>query len=133
MKSLNEVLKDNRNKSVELMLSNNISHISITDNSEYGRLTDAPCVILDNHNGEYYETEVTDIKLSEGDIYIKVVNTSKYDLDCAYSKEEIHDKDTEGYEEISYLLEGLLKNICSKNPTYDIYDFYDGKYFVRKK
>lgn len=61
------------------------------------------------------------------------VNTSKYDLDCAYSKEEIHDKDTEGYEEISYLLEGSLKNICSKNPTYDIYDFYDGKYFVRKK
>lgn len=61
------------------------------------------------------------------------VNTSKYDLDCAYSKEEIQDKDTEGYEEISYLLEGSLKNICSKNPTYDIYDFYDGKYFVRKK
>lgn len=60
------------------------------------------------------------------------VNTSKYDLDCAYNKEEIHDKDTEGYEEISYLLEGSLKNICSKNPTYDIYDFYDGKYFVRK-
>ncbi len=61
------------------------------------------------------------------------VNTSKYDLDCAYSKEDIHDKDTEGYEEISDLLEGPLKNICSKNPTYDIYDFYDGKYFVRKK
>ena len=87
MKSLNEVLKDNRNKSVELMLSNNISHISITDNSEYGRLTDAPCVILDNHNGEYYETEVTDIKLSEGDIYIKVVNTTDLSSSVSMDKE----------------------------------------------
>lgn len=81
-------------------------------------------------------------KLNENNIQIiydndecsmSFLNTSKYDLDCAYSKEEIHDKDTEGYEEISEFLYEPLKNICSKNPTYDIYDFYDGKYFVRKK
>ncbi len=110
MKSLNEVLKENRKKSVELMLSNKISHISITDNSEYGRLTDAPCVILDNHNGEYYETEVTDIKLSEGDIYIKVVNTT--DLSSSVSM------DKEGYINIINCLS------YSDNEVYSAIEFY---------
>lgn len=81
-------------------------------------------------------------KLNENNIQIiydndecsmSFLNTSKYDLECAYNKEELHDKDTESYEEVSELLYNPLKNICSKNPTYDIYDFYDGKYFVRKK
>lgn len=81
-------------------------------------------------------------KLNENNIQIiydndecsmSFLNTSKYDLECVYNKEEIHDKDTESYEEVSELLYNPLKNICSKNPTYDIYDFYDGKYFVRKK
>lgn len=114
MKSLHEVLKDNRNKSVELMLSNNISHISITDNSEYGRLTDAPCVILDNHNGEYYETEVTDIKLSEGDIYIKVVNTT--DLSSSVSM------DKEGYINIINCLS------YSNNEVYRAIEYYFDNY-----
>ena len=110
MKSLHEVLKENRKMSVELMLSNNISHISITDNSEYGRLTDAPCVLLDNHNGEYYETEVTDIKLSEGNIYIKVVNTT--DLSSSVSM------DKEGYINTINCLS------YSDNEVYRAIDFY---------
>lgn len=81
-------------------------------------------------------------KLNENNIQIiydndkcsmSFLNTSKYDLECAYKKEEIYDNDKESYEEISEFLYEPLKNICSKNPTYDIYDFYDGKYFVRKK
>lgn len=82
MDSLNEVLERNRESAIKLMLDNEITHISITDNANYGRDTDTPCVLLTNKQGEVYETDVTDIKLVRGDlltkddIYIKVVNTT---------------------------------------------------------
>ena len=82
MESLNYVLDRNRKSAIKLMLDNEITHISITDNANYGRDTDTPCVLLANKQGEVYGTEVTDIKLVLGntltkdDIYIKVVNTT---------------------------------------------------------
>ena len=82
MESLNSVLERNRETAIKLMLDNEITHISITDNANYGRDTDTPCVLLANKQGEVYDTEVTDIKLVRGDlltkddIYIKVVNTT---------------------------------------------------------
>lgn len=104
MESLHEVLKRNREQAVKLMLDNNITHISITDNEEYGIDADVPCVLLDNHNGEYYETEVTDIKLCKSDIYIKVAITADLsssvfvdkegyinDIEClSYSNNEVY-------------------------------------------
>ena len=59
----------NRKKVTDLMLANDISHISITDNEEYGMDTVIPVVLLVNKNGKVYETGVTDIKLVRG-IYI---------------------------------------------------------------
>ena len=102
------------------MLDNNITHISITDNEEYGRDTDVPCVLLDNHNGEYYETEVTDIKLCNSDIYIKVVNTT--DLSSNVSV------DNEGYISI---------NECCYHTANEVYYaieyyFVNGLYFDNK-
>ena len=87
MESLHEVLKRNREQAVKLMLDNNSTHISITDHEEYGRDTDVPCVLLDNHNGEHYETEVTDIKLCKSDIYIKVAITADLSSSVFVDKE----------------------------------------------
>ena len=115
MKLLNEVLEDNRKKSVEMMLDNNFTHISIVDNAQYGSDTDVPCVLLDNHNGEYYETEVTDIKLSEGNIYIKVVNTTHLSSSVSIDKEGyintincLSYSDNEVYRAIEYYCNNLL-------------------------
>lgn len=87
MESLHEVLERNREQAVKLMLDNNSTHISITDHEEYGRDTDVPCVLLDNHNGEHYETEVTDIKLCKSDIYIKVAITADLSSSVFVDKE----------------------------------------------
>ena len=115
MKSLNELLKDNRKKAVEMMLDNDITHISIADNAQYGSDTDVPCVLLYNHNGEYYETEVTDIKLSEGNIYIKVVNTTHLSSSVSMDKEGYINTinclsyiDNEVYRAIEYYCNNLL-------------------------
>lgn len=110
MESLHEVLERNREQAVKLMLDNNITHISITDNEEYGRDTDVPCVLLDNHNGEYYETEVTDIKLCNSDIYIKVVITA--DLSSSVFV------DKEGYINVIECLS------YSNNEVYNAIEFY---------
>lgn len=87
MESLHEVLERNREQAVKLMLDNNSTHIPITDHEEYGRDTDVPCVLLDNHNGEHYETEVTDIKLCKSDIYIKVAITADLSSSVFVDKE----------------------------------------------
>ena len=50
MESLNEVLERNRKKVTDLMLANDISHISITDNEEYGMDTVIPVVLIVNKN-----------------------------------------------------------------------------------
>lgn len=110
MESLHEVLERNREQAVKLMLDNNINHISIKDHEEYGRYTDVPCVLLDNHNVEHYETEVTDIKLCKGDIYIKVVNT--IDLSSSVFV------DKEGYINIIECLS------YSDNEVYNAIEFY---------
>lgn len=126
MESLNEVLERNRQKATDLMLANDISHISITDNEEYGMDADVPVVLLANKNGEVYETDVTDIKLVRGniftkdDIYIKVVNTT--DLSSNVSV------DNEGYISI---------NECyyhTANEVYYAIEFYfeNGLYFDNK-
>lgn len=74
MKSLTEDLRSNREQATKLMKDNNISHICFRDIKAYGTDLDTPFVLLINKNGEPYETEVTDVKLCEEEIYIKVVN-----------------------------------------------------------
>lgn len=66
------------------------------------------------------------------DCSLSFVNTSKYDLDNAYNKEEICSEHKEDYEEVSYLLNECLTNICSKPALYDVYEGYDNAFFVRK-
>lgn len=61
------------------------------------------------------------------------VNTSKYDLDCAYSKEEIVSENREDYEEVSCSLYKGVTDICSTPALYDIYEGCDNTFFVRKK
>jgi hypothetical protein len=73
MKSLIEDLKNNREQAVKLMKDNNISHINFRDYKAYG----IPNVLLINKNGEPYETAVTNVKLREDRICIKVVNITE--------------------------------------------------------
>lgn len=126
MESLNVILERNRKKATDLMLANDISHISITDNEEYGMDTVIPVVLLVNKNGKVYETGVTDIKLVRGniftkdDIYIKVVNTT--DLSSNVSV------DNEGYISI---------NECCYHTANEVYYaieyyFVNGLYFDNK-
>lgn len=108
------------------MLDNDISHISITDNEDYGMDTVIPVVLLANKNGKVYETGVTDIKLVRGniftkdDIYIKVVNTT--DLSSNVSV------DNEGY---------IIINECCYHTANEVYyaiEYYfeNGLYLVEK-
>lgn len=73
MKSLNEVLEGNRKQAVKMMLDNNVNHISFTD---YEGDISVPNILLINKNGEPYETDVTDVKIVNNELFIKVINTS---------------------------------------------------------
>ena len=59
MESLDTILERNRKKARNLMLDNNVTHISITDNEAFGIDTDAPFVILPKKDRETYQTQVS--------------------------------------------------------------------------
>lgn len=77
MKSLDVIVESNRKKAINLMLDNNVSHISINDNEEFGRDADVPRVLLVK-GGETYEADVTDVRLISGNIFIEVADTTDY-------------------------------------------------------
>lgn len=81
MKSLDTILERNRKKARNLMMDNNISNISIVDKAEFGRDTALPYVVLRKKDGESYETLIEEIKLSNGEIYIKVFNDKNLSSD----------------------------------------------------
>lgn len=87
MKSLGKDLEENRDSAVKLMLDNNITHISIAENALYGVETDVPCVVLVNKQEEIYDTEVTDIKLINGEICFKANNTALLPSDTFVNEE----------------------------------------------
>lgn len=88
MESLDTILERNRKKARNLMLDNNVTHISITDNEAFGIDTDAPFVVLPKKDRETYQTQVSEIKLDNGEIFIKVFNADELSSDMFVNKEE---------------------------------------------
>lgn len=85
MKSLSEILENNREVAKELMCKNHKLHISF---KKYQNIDiEIPFVLLSNKNGEPYETEVTDIALIGEKLCIKVVNTKDLSSDVKMDDE----------------------------------------------
>lgn len=72
------------------------------------------------------------ILYNNDDCSMSFVNTSKYDLECTYDKNDIIG-DSEQYEEVSHLLYKDVTNICCKPALYDVYEGCDNNFFVKKK
>lgn len=87
MESLDTILERNRKKARNLMLDNNITNISIVDTAEFGRDTPLPYVILRKKDGEFYETLIEEIKLSNDEIYITVFNDKGLSSDMFVNEE----------------------------------------------
>lgn len=117
MKSLTEVLRSNREQVTKLMKDNNISRICFTD---YDGDIDVPNVLLINKNYEPYETSVTDVKLCEEEIYIKVVNMT--DL-CSNAY-----VDTEGY--VNYF---ACAYYTANNVYLAIEDYFESEVYLEEK
>lgn len=118
MKSLDDVTEDNRKQARNLMLDNNINHISIKDNKMFGLYSVVPMVYLMNKDIEPYKTDVTDIKLCAGDIYIKVDNTEKLISNSFV--------DGEGYLNISHCISYTENEVYKAIEDYCEKEFYLG-------
>lgn len=113
MKSLSEILENNREVAKELMCKNHKLHISF---KKYQNIDiEIPFVLLSNKNGEPYETEVTNVNLCEDRICIKVVNMTDLYLNVYVDKEGYIDYSTCAYYTVNnvYLaIEDCMKNKC---------------------
>ena len=116
MKSLTEDLRSNREQATKLMKDNNISHICFRDYKDYC----LPTVLLVNKNDKSYETEVTDVKLCEEEIYIKVVNMT--DL-CSNAY-----VDKEGY--VNYF---ACTYYTANNVYLAIEDYFESEVYLEEK
>lgn len=111
MKSLIEDLNNNREQAIKLMKDNNISHINFRNYKAYG----LPNVLLINNNGELYETEVTNVKLCEERICIKVVNMTEWRSNVYVDKEGYFDYLACTYytaNNVYLAIEDCMKNKC---------------------
>lgn len=116
MESLETILERNRKQARKLMMDNNITHISITDNDAFGKDTDVPFVLLPTKNGEQYETEVSAIKLINDDIFVQVVNTTDLSSNVYVDNEgyiqshnSLYYTDNEVYRAIEYYFDNYLQ------------------------
>lgn len=113
MKSLSEILENNREVAKELMCKNHKLHISF---KKYQNIDiEILFVLLSNKNGEPYETEVTDIALIGEKLCIKVVNTKDLSSDVKMDDEGYIDYSACAYYTVNnvYLaIEDCMKNKC---------------------
>ena len=126
MDSLDTILERNRKKARNLMLDNNVTHISITDNEVFGQDTDVPFVILRKKDRETYDTQVAEIKLDNCEIFIKVFNAHELPSDMFVNEEEyIRDVDC-----LSYSANEIY---CAIEYYFDNYLYLDDKIYNLNK